>query len=1306
MDLKSKEFVGREGVTKAFQFALEPLEGTAQALERKGIKKIDLAMQEAAQKIRLLYDICVKDILVHSLESLYFDWNALAEAYIEFKAGDGKNYRSLSKDLTTAISKAVSGNLPSGFKKVDDFASQSFVDDVLTEIAKTSTELTEEQRAEYKEIFKTTTGLVPLMAKFITSRCTALDSWMPDRVAENFETFMSNIPLVSRFLESDDSAAFVEAHPEVAEFTNPKFYKFCLTPEGINGYNSIINGTVTEEGITDNGYNVTVNLLNQKHRADKTYEGAFYRKLATLDQQILMPKPKQFKIDKLENDEDLCTLLTDLHDSVSDKYLFDIVTHVKRADKSGVVVTGAQLHDLSHLVGKDHGYLYNQILEQEQARAEFALSDIENEIAENSNRNKEVAKLLKKSPDSILEAEKEELKEKKAELTAKKKEIEKRLATLTLYVNSRIYNFAEIELLSDTSGVFALYVSALGDAYDKVQSAYAAVVNKHVFQGAKLFGQEETVIVIKRYFDALIEFNKQLRLIRECSESDRADVVFYNRLDEITLELPKIIKAVNLTRNYLTQKPDDLAHPYQIGLGTSANFAGKWWSEGAIAKGINLIFKDADTDTPFFYYATMAPDMKSYELKPAADGVPCYEFLSYKKDPSGSAMYIPRILFRSKAIKMAFANDKDLEYFDITENMSQPVRVYRTVYDAYDKGLHKNDALTSGKVSPEEFKKYNKDIIELTIQMCRYYGSWSRYNFDSIKAEDYSTFSELCNAIDVCTTDMSWVRIDKEFVDARIAAGDLFAFKFIGKDLYKYEKDESHLSNYVRIFRSILSDENIKAPNLKLNSRPMLSYRPAIIDAPVTHAEGSILVNRNDSEGNHIPKDIHTELYKYYNGMISKEQMSEEAVEYIDLAVTHVNPYAITKSRRHGKERYYFSCSYSKNARCMMDRFNPINDTITDKLENGSYRILSVIRGITDLLYYVLYDTDHKTVLEEGSLNVVTPDGINYAERLDQLSKDRQRSKSAAWDYDKSIDNVKSIYTENAIRRILKIAVDNAAVLCIEKISDNFKDKMSKIDNQLYKSFETRLANALVDYYDKQGKKFEMGSMQLPLQLASASISSNSSQNGIMFKINTAYTTTMCPKTGFVNLFDLSTVTSIAAKRKFLKQFDKIGINKAGNRLQFDFDYSRFIVRKQTAKTKWTIYAGGPATTFNKEHKFYEFTDNSAEHELSWLIRSGYGAANLVEAIDILPNEQIVAIYDLFEDTIRCTTVKHCKEVEKDYFRSPALENNSVTLSPSQVAARNLAAKFSWHQSEGKKYKGDEYTSAWLDYAQSKGLED
>jgi CRISPR-associated protein Cpf1 len=567
------------------------------------------------------------------------------------------------------------------------------------------------------------------------------------------------------------------------------------------------------------------------------------------------------------------------------------------------------------------------------------------------------------------------------------------------------------------------------------------------------------------------------------------------------------------------------------------------------------------------------------------------------------------------------------------------------------------------------------------------------FDFDFKPTERYANLGEFFSHADTFMLKSLFARVAKDQLDMLTESGQLLVFEVTSSKMYLNGVNKG----YSGLFKLLFSEENLASNAMRVNSRPSITFRPACIPRVVTHPTGSMLVNKTYRNGKKIPGNIYREIYEHANGRL--ETLSEAAQMAVDSGQVSIHPatFDLIKDRRYTEDHFFLSLSYVKNAKVSTMEPDTVSADASENMKEG-YKTVSVVRGVKDLLYMNLYDED-QNLIEGKSLNVAS--GIDYADKLRVLGEDRNRSKSEDWEYTKRIADIKTAYVDMAISEVIKTAVENDAVIAIEDFSDNMKDKMSALDNQVFRKFDTRLENRLADYFTYGTPEGEPGSVSNPMQLASNDPHRKGHlQNGILFRVNPAYTL-RDPVTGYTSLFDLSKCTNAKVRMAFLQKFDSIRWNPEISLFEVKFDYRNFPInipddkgRKELERTTWTIYIGKPRTDYDSETRMNRYNETPWREVVDKLNEKGLLDKDLSEeTLESLGKVLVNQLYDLFERGLRNQSVKACEGNPEEYFSSPArIEDDGIPTT--EVRAENLARKL-WYTVDRGDIKGN-YTVGWL----------
>lgn len=753
---------------------------------------------------------------------------------------------------------------------------------------------------------------------------------------------------------------------------------------------------------------------------------------------------------------------------------------------------------------------------------------------------------------------------------------------------------------------------------------------------------EDSVDEIREYFDAITGIR---RFVKNFIPSDLDDLdydaVFYEDVLALSEELDTAALAQSRIRSYFTRKPKDMSKKKRHCFGNPSIYLAGWnnVNEYKIAPGEQfLAVKDGK-----FYYGKASAGTRGIPVsdEPFENS---YEKFSFKRIVNVH-MQLPKWIF-SKSIKAEFAAGTD----EVTRHdLLEPMTITKEQFESYSLGEFKksSEARTAWIDLCKEYIRISPNFLQFGIDV------------DSMRASsEYENLNDFYNELNAQTYRMYKQYIDADMLNSMVESGDAYLFLLYGTGRM-YSNNCSN--DYANILKYILSDECMAKKDVRLNSDVEITYRKACKENHITHEKGSVLVNKTDINGDPIPDDAYRALYLYYNGKVGT--LPEIAKPYFNLAVTKKADRDLIKDRRYAQDKWFISMSYKLNPN--PEKKGKLNEIVREiyHVENDP-NILTVVRGEKNLLYYTLTG---KNIHESGSLNVIN--GTDYGKILKELTYERKDSQRK-WDNSKKVTNYKDTYILQAVSFIVKKAIANDAVICIESIDTKFKQKRMCVDNQVYQKFEDMLVKRLSCFSDPHIPMGEPGSLTNPLQLASTKYTKGK-QNGILFKVNNARTAQADEKTGFCNMFSLKDITTIAEKRDFIENFTEISMNdKDGVKLCFnyaDFKESQLARDCNGYDRLWTLNPSGfrniktdtgRMKTVDMEEQWYETFGKT--------YRDG---SNLIEII-LEDTKLVKQVFDLIRDSLHC---KYWDDNGDEWYISPATGRREDY---SEHSAKMLQRKF------------------------------
>lgn len=1232
----------RERITKSIKLELVPHPDTAVAMEQHGVKKKDDELIEISERLKPLVTWATKKHIEAALENIAIDFSDLFNIYLSLKNGEvtytWDDYRKEKDKLSKSLEKHMSSYKFHGIN-AGMIGSSEYFKTFLPELVASANDLSEDEKEEYFLLLENSNGLSVLMKKFINTRKTAISKWSSDRVFENFEIYADNIAAINMFLDSEYAKEFTKNFPELISIASTQYYEVaCLTPDGIEGYNSIISGCYNDKGeCTAVGFNEFVNKLNGRNNNDNSYEGPFFKKIKKLYQQVLYPKKPLFTIEKLTSDDEVRELLTETFKVVSKKKLLEIVEYIGNAHSSNIMIHGNRLGTLSHIVYSNSKTIATIVSGEEEKKLKSKLCELQEDKKKEINANK------------------------KKKLSKQISNIKKSLNDVSKYVNEQDYSIEQLELMCNDDRIFSSYMNAIREAYTNISKRLTKIMDSNIMTDGNLRGYHKHKMCLKEYADALVEYRRLIKLIINSVAEKNKNALFYNKLEELTECLLYSDKAVNLIRNYMTQKPSDIAKEYPICFGTPSRYSSQWWNEdidNGLEKPVNSLVDTIIKIDGKYYYCFKGYGQKTFNFEYAADNEEYYEVLNQKTAQDASKVF-PKNVFTDRAKPYFKANP--LEKEAVLPIGNGTITVSRELMRVYDEKLFTVDAQKNGLVSEKQFKKNICDLIDVYKEYVKLNPHFRRFTFNFKDSSEYNDIGEFMAEANTFMLDSSWIKIKKDQIEELIKSGHMYAFLITNRNMYK---DENVKTSYAELFLKMMSHENFKTGQIRLNARPQVTFRPACLPYSVTHPAGSFIVNKKTKSGEYIRADLCKEIYSFINGTC--KQISEEAQKLLDddLVTYHETDHDIVRDLRYKVDKYFISISYVKNAKVSDRQYNNITSEVREKIDKNN-NILVVSRGVTDLIYYRLYDSKHNLIQEE-SLNKIGD--VDYSKKLKAMSEERKHEMADEWNYTNTVQNYKEWYLNVAISKILEVATQYNALIIVENINDSFKDKMSCIDNQVFSSFEKKLENRLADYHRKHDTSDNPGSIGNPLQLASAT---GGNVNGVLVKINPAYVSSM-DTNGFAFLADTSGIHSLQSKLDFIKKLDGVFYNKENELLEVRLNFKNYKC-KYSVDHDWTIYVGKQQTVFNRDKKAFAFIKNPASELIDELKKSDLIEGNIAEKI----NDKALAgkLYDAIISSVKNTVVRKCKDNPFEYVSMPTEINDSI-ISVAQNKCDNMAKKF------------------------------
>ena len=1122
-------FTKRSPIVKSLSFELKPFGKTAESIRKQGLLETDASFRKDAEAARPFIDEWIKDLIDRALSAAATnETRELFRQLGHIYDSNDKEEKAVRFDVENAIRKivscCVSAALPADFS-LGKINSEKFISEILADHFR--------KDAEAMAAITAVSGKSVFLAKFFVSRITAVETNMPDRVIENFVTYHNNIRAIKDAL---DTPAVTKKICDIFDerMCNDADYASFLRQSDIDAYNRVISGISDESGLVSLGFNAIVSEYNQLIR--KTADARALRKMEKLDKQILMPVESMFTVMSIEDDEGVREVYEELVPVENE--VDALIKALRKASSDEVVVFGDALHRLSEIVFEDHSYIPRKLTE----------------AGENAVRSR-IRGDMKKS---------------------EKTKLEKEAAAVASGVTKAetFYTMADVEKVCGPN-VLKTFLAAFSAANTTLRLTSAAC--RPVFEDkSPLRGRSEAKKVIRSYvqesWSAIRDFVNVIR----SKDDPRANNEFYDVYAVVQPLVAQTTRGNNMIRNYLTRSIAKTVETNAASFGSAARSASKWYAGGRMDSRQNALVK---MDGRYYLYIFPAGS-KPCVIEGSDDDC---EVMIYTKMQS-PYQNIPKLTM-TRAAKF-FSENPGARSFELTEKLTEPLTISRKVFDVYNSGACKKP--NTKKMSAEEaadavasFRKAIETVLPLFIRFCNTYTVWSDRTFSFRDPSEYTDLADFYTDVEKCSVMQKWVTGDKEKILELVENGRALMFEITNRGLrHMYETgDMSRLNEYAIPFLYLFSEENRKSGTMKLNSRPGFFFRPASDDEVIVHKAGSVLVGKRDTKGGFIPDALYTEIYKYYNGMLSGV-LSKEARRYIDegLVSTRTSEYDIMKDARYHRDMYKICISYEKNAECFGTP-SPINAE-ADLIASMSNRVI-LVRNQNDIVYMTVV-TPSGEILESRSLDVI--DGIDYHKRLGDIEKSNRETRSSSWDYADKIANIRDGYFSKAIAEIARTVVKYEAIVIMERISEHTRDKGFALGNTAYKKFETLLTARLADLHFNGIEEGQPGSITNPYQLCMPNEKCRSeAQNGIVYFVPGGGISVRDHESGYNFDFDISGINTKTAKMRWLSKFDSIRYDAESKAMNVSFGFDNFKTYGRASRNAWDLRLTGGTTVYDRE---------------------------------------------------------------------------------------------------------------------------
>ena len=1131
------EFTGVFQVAETLSFGLEPVEKTREWLEKSGLLEQDEKRNEAYVPVKEFLDEQHKAFLQRVLSNVVMDWVPLADLLRAYRKDTDRRSElekcreKARKDLVrmfaadTFYAELVKEATPS--KLFRQLIAEGNVPEAVKTFARFACYFKgyqENRRNIYSPEAQATSAAHRAVDENFTKFFNAV---------EIFDTFRTKFPELIR--DAEERVAPLLVGENIADMIQISAYNRFLPQSGIDRFNAVI-GEI----------NYAVNQYRQKHPEVQPRELPF---IPPLFKQILSDRERTFSAKGFQNDGELSLALKQfIAESVrgnllgeGQKDLFDELRSVLGgiSRKSDLYVSAKELDRISQKTAGGWNVIRDAMVRY-----------TDETFSSKAKREK--------------------------------------------YCKKEIYSFAEIAAwdvrsyaeedeaspVDFTDFWHGKYAQSLFDHERELRGAVSAVLGRET--RIPLRERQEDVANIKEYLDTIQEMFHLLKPLQVGNENG-GDPNLLGVLTALYEHFEKIIPLYNHVRNYVTQKPEDSG---KIKLMFNCATLADGWDNNKEKANRAVIFMAGN----LYYLGIVAPsakvDFSKLSATGATDGIVWQKM--FNKQISHPDWVLPCLMQIDGKTVMVKGRSKDGEnqILEESKNKYLPENINR---------IRKSRSFSTGS---DSFSRQDLDAyIDFYKERVREY--WEDADFHFKPSADYPTWETFTADVGCQAYQLRFEAVSEACIMKLVEEGKLFLFKIWNKDFS--EKSTGTPNKFTLYWKALFAPENLSDVVFKLEGGAELFWRKTVpgISRKPTHRAGEKLVNRTvvtGLEGDRacrtpIPEETHSEIYRMVNGKLAESDLNETTRNFLEqnpilfwqkgwpvskmLRRTIVKdaPFDIVKDKRYTEEKYLFHVPIVINFKALSPKKfsgSEFNEKVLEYLRgNPDVKIIGIDRGERNLIYLVLMDQQGH-ILKQKSLNLVG--GVDYHGKLDNRRKERDQARKS-WSAIGKIKDLKAGYLSGAVYEIVRMMVENNAIVVMEDLSSGFKS--AKIERQIYQKFEKALIDKLNYLVFKDTASLRApGGVLAGYQLSGKfeSFQKLGRQCGFIFYVPAGFTSKIDPATGFANLFRMPDFTGRAAKEFFVK-FDAISYNAARDAFAFSFDYKNFKPTAKDFRKKWTVYS-------------------------------------------------------------------------------------------------------------------------------------
>lgn len=770
-------------LSKTLRFELKPIGKTKENFENY-ILTSDEEKSEKFKKVKLYCDEYHKKFINDCLENFQNDkfievLNKYYELYIKNNRSDKENneFEKTQELLRKIIAETFTKN-----KKYSGLFGKELFKNYLPEYYKND----EEKLSEIKLFSEFTTYFAGYNKNrenmySAEEKTTAISYRL---INQNLPTYIKNIQNYNKIKEhipTIDETISHKLQVDIGKYFNLEYFENILTQDAIDKYNYIIGGKSLDDGTKIQGINEFINLYNQTNPDKKL------PKLKILYKQILSDKTNiSFKIDKIENDSELISLINNYYNILSpliysndnkDTGFIKTIKDITQFDTNKIWVMTDNLTYLSQQVYKDWNYI-NHLIEEKY--------------------NQKNLKNNKKINEKFLEKRDKELKKiKEYSLHDIEQLIIQNDKNLKIKNQGKLYKYITEKTIEIINNIKLSH------------SECEYILNTNYEPNSKqLLNDIDKITKIKTLLDNIKLLQTTIKFLIPKSVGIQIDDTFYNAINYDILS--EIIPIYNKTRNYVTQKPYSI-EKFPLTFNCPTLLDG--WDLNKEESNLSILLeKDG-----YYYLGIMnKKDNKIFRKLPEPQSnEQIYKKYEYKLLPGPNKM-LPKVFFSNSRI----------DEFNPSEELLRK----------YQEGRHKKGNNFDIIFCRELIDFYKKSLF--------IHNDWKLFNFKFNDTNSYEDISQFYKQVEEQGYKISTQNISTRYIDELVENGKLFLFQIYNKDFSTYSKGTPNL--HTMYWKELFDEDNLKDVVYKLNGGAEIFYRKKSIEDKITHPKNQTIKNKNE----------------------------------------------------------------------------------------------------------------------------------------------------------------------------------------------------------------------------------------------------------------------------------------------------------------------------------------------------------------------------------------------------------------------------------------------------------------------------